>query len=742
MSSSLQHQQNPPPQGTHRRSILKKKAPAFLSIQDAALLENTSLRSNGGLLVNVGTTHLNGITSAFENGTLASPSTTGHSHEVDQSFQLQVFLRSFLRTDVYEQDPLLEVPHVFYVIFRSANKPTQPASTVGSNSSKVQGSPHMGGRKASLSNSMEEIYEAAGYDFDAGDGGSPHHMETPISYVCMEVKPSGDHLGIVKCSVNGSYVFVTNNGSSEFNGLNSTMSPSASNTANTQQHVGIGRHSGTLRVEYGGADVTTLHLGDNYAKLFLRDNESLDGILLYSHTAFSLHRSDVIPVSRRMRQRWNSAFHIPPDKLLKKTQDPNLLLCPAVVRILREQHRCQIALSLDNKIWPSVIRAHMTESSLHCETHTHTSRSSPSSGRVSSASIPTLPPYPLFTYSQDSVLALFVARHSPSIRNTLLHDDGKRRYVTMFPILHVCSFLGASFRGSKFFFAAPMSASPRTSVSPSGSGSPQPTADKPQIQTTASSTFLELRPETHEFLLTELKVSCEGPSLQQAGSSALCLIMKGHYMVQHSRIYLQSSGQEEGHTGEDNEWKFVEHEIEVSCCLGLHARRSTTSSKDNNSPYPVMSIHKGGGIMLLGMTEKSFSTTLDKFMENPMRATLVHIESHATAAAPAASGGFHHVRGGSSPYGTSANLQSVQLTRATPSPALTPIERRLWVKDDTHPNCQMCSKPFVFLLRRRHHCRACGGLVCGECSATSQLLNSRVCRRCHHIEVAAVGNVK
>jgi hypothetical protein len=40
----------------------------------------------------------------------------------------------------------------------------------------------------------------------------------------------------------------------------------------------------------------------------------------------------------------------------------------------------------------------------------------------------------------------------------------------------------------------------------------------------------------------------------------------------------------------------------------------------------------------------------------------------------------------------------------------------LWVADDSAVGCQRCARPFNVIVRR-HHCRACGRVVCGRCSA-------------------------
>ena len=45
--------------------------------------------------------------------------------------------------------------------------------------------------------------------------------------------------------------------------------------------------------------------------------------------------------------------------------------------------------------------------------------------------------------------------------------------------------------------------------------------------------------------------------------------------------------------------------------------------------------------------------------------------------------------------------------------------RHHWVRDDISDKCLGCEKPFHLILRRRHHCRSCGGIFCYECSAYS-----------------------
>ncbi len=44
-------------------------------------------------------------------------------------------------------------------------------------------------------------------------------------------------------------------------------------------------------------------------------------------------------------------------------------------------------------------------------------------------------------------------------------------------------------------------------------------------------------------------------------------------------------------------------------------------------------------------------------------------------------------------------------------------KRPEWVGDEEVKACMACKREFHILFRRRHHCRACGGLFCYECSS-------------------------
>ena len=63
----------------------------------------------------------------------------------------------------------------------------------------------------------------------------------------------------------------------------------------------------------------------------------------------------------------------------------------------------------------------------------------------------------------------------------------------------------------------------------------------------------------------------------------------------------------------------------------------------------------------------------------------------------------------------------------------TPRDTILWQLNSDSPHCVVCFNPFSFV-RRRHHCRTCGKLVCASCSTGRQTVegssNQRICDSC------------
>ncbi|XP_012888864.1 PREDICTED: FYVE, RhoGEF and PH domain-containing protein 4 [Dipodomys ordii] len=62
-----------------------------------------------------------------------------------------------------------------------------------------------------------------------------------------------------------------------------------------------------------------------------------------------------------------------------------------------------------------------------------------------------------------------------------------------------------------------------------------------------------------------------------------------------------------------------------------------------------------------------------------------------------------------------------------------------WIRDNEVTMCMKCKEPFNALTRRRHHCRACGHVVCWKCSDYKAQLEydggklNKVCKDCYQI---------
>uniref|UniRef100_A0A672UVJ3 FYVE, RhoGEF and PH domain containing 2 n=1 Tax=Strigops habroptila TaxID=2489341 RepID=A0A672UVJ3_STRHB len=67
-----------------------------------------------------------------------------------------------------------------------------------------------------------------------------------------------------------------------------------------------------------------------------------------------------------------------------------------------------------------------------------------------------------------------------------------------------------------------------------------------------------------------------------------------------------------------------------------------------------------------------------------------------------------------------------------------------WVRDNLVSMCMRCREPFNAIVRRRHHCRACGYVVCARCSdyrAELQYDGNRLNRVCQECYIFLMGHV-
>ncbi|KAK2858818.1 hypothetical protein Q5P01_003438 [Channa striata] len=69
-----------------------------------------------------------------------------------------------------------------------------------------------------------------------------------------------------------------------------------------------------------------------------------------------------------------------------------------------------------------------------------------------------------------------------------------------------------------------------------------------------------------------------------------------------------------------------------------------------------------------------------------------------------------------------------------------------WIRDNEVTSCMKCQEPFNTFTRRRHHCRACGCVVCWKCSDNKVALEydgnklNKVCKSCYSILAAQTGD--
>lgn len=80
--------------------------------------------------------------------------------------------------------------------------------------------------------------------------------------------------------------------------------------------------------------------------------------------------------------------------------------------------------------------------------------------------------------------------------------------------------------------------------------------------------------------------------------------------------------------------------------------------------------------------------------------------------------------------------ESVSTGSLTSQPLLGHVPPH-WIPDSSSQACMQCDQKFT-LVRRRHHCRACGLLLCSSCCSVKYFLHylqsdGRICERCHVI---------
>ncbi|KAF9904021.1 hypothetical protein BX616_001428, partial [Lobosporangium transversale] len=97
------------------------------------------------------------------------------------------------------------------------------------------------------------------------------------------------------------------------------------------------------------------------------------------------------------------------------------------------------------------------------------------------------------------------------------------------------------------------------------------------------------------------------------------------------------------------------------------------------------------------------------------------------AAASASNGALADGNGYQSPMEPSTGLGVTSPLAQKTQPPLRVVENYnapVWVPDHSATRCMICSEEFGTLFRRKHHCRACGKVVCHSCSSRNILIRS------------------
>ncbi|RQM15236.1 hypothetical protein DD237_005464 [Peronospora effusa] len=78
-----------------------------------------------------------------------------------------------------------------------------------------------------------------------------------------------------------------------------------------------------------------------------------------------------------------------------------------------------------------------------------------------------------------------------------------------------------------------------------------------------------------------------------------------------------------------------------------------------------------------------------------------------------------------------SSFRSTRSSRAVALPRLDVIQHTSWVNDEDRFSCHICNKRFN-MFKRKHHCRACGEVICNSCSLYHRIQSRsmRVCVSC------------
>ncbi|KAG0306876.1 hypothetical protein BGZ98_001529 [Dissophora globulifera] len=105
------------------------------------------------------------------------------------------------------------------------------------------------------------------------------------------------------------------------------------------------------------------------------------------------------------------------------------------------------------------------------------------------------------------------------------------------------------------------------------------------------------------------------------------------------------------------------------------------------------------------------------FISSPTSAS-PETQNSATGAWSSLGGGYYQAGPGAATAGTA------QKSQQQPLHVVENYNAPVWVPDHSAMRCMICTEEFGTIFRRKHHCRACGKVVCHSCSTRTILIKS------------------
>ncbi len=174
--------------------------------------------------------------------------------------------------------------------------------------------------------------------------------------------------------------------------------------------------------------------------------------------------------------------------------------------------------------------------------------------------------------------------------------------------------------------------------------------------------------------------------------------------------------------------------------MQMQFKDSYTASSDSSSEASLTSNDIEGSYCSSMHSEDTFApsglTTVDEASSQyPLRATTVgHLPRNGQMA-------MDNLRPIKQPEGivratgsmrkTSSAFRTTRSSRAVGLPRLDVVQETQWVNDEDRFSCHICNKRFS-VFKRKHHCRACGEVICNTCSLYHRIRSRsmRVCVSC------------